>query len=164
MWSSSSINTEISEDEQKDKIKGFHLISLEDVSKYDLREYHGSYVNEHKSNVIPEKELKNSVLIIPSAPTNIDEVHQIDNFIKKVLKEKGKSKKPALEVVLEKLQRKTRDIYRSLARMSNYLEELNNSRDDSLEADIEMLLTCMQHTFLIYCQAIYQQNGASATF
>ena len=48
--------------------------------------------------------------------------------------------------------------------MSNYLEELNNSRDDSLEADIEMLLTCMQHTFLLYCQVIYQQNGASTTF
>ena len=105
MWSSSSINTEISGDEQKDKIKRFHLISHEDISKYDLLEYHGSYVNEHKSNVIPEKELKNSVLIIPSAPTNIDEVHQIDNFIHKVLKEKGKSEKPALEVVLEKLQR-----------------------------------------------------------
>ena len=37
MWSSSSINTEISEDEQKDKIKGFHVISHEDVNKYDLR-------------------------------------------------------------------------------------------------------------------------------
>ena len=46
----------------------------------------------------------------------------------------------ALEPVLEKVQRQTKDIYRSLAKIWNYLEELNNSRDESLEADIPFII------------------------
>ena len=85
-----------------------------------------SYVNELISNFILEKELNDLILRILPVPNNIDKVHQIDNFIKHVLNEKGKSRKQSLEAVLEKLQRKTRDIYRPMARIWNYLEELNN--------------------------------------
>lgn len=46
----------------------------------------------HLSNFIPEKELKDSISIIPPVPSNIDEVDQIDKFVRKVLKEKGNSK------------------------------------------------------------------------
>ena len=46
----------------------------------------------------------------------------------------------ALEPVLEKVQKQTRDIYRSLAKIWNYLEELNNSRDVSPEADIPFII------------------------
>ena len=91
-----------------------------------LTQDRASYVNEHISDFVLEKELNDLILRILSVPNNIDKVHQIDNFIKHVLNEKGKSKKRASEAVLEKLQRKTRDIYRPMARIWNYLEELNN--------------------------------------
>ena len=61
----------------------------------------------------------------------------------------------ALEPVLEKVQKQTRDIYRSLAKIWNYLEELNNSRDASLKADIEMLLTYMQQTVSGYLSIVW---------
>ena len=60
-----STNFEGSEDEQKNKIKGFHVTSYEDVSKYDLQEDVASYVNEYISHFISEKEFKKSILIIP---------------------------------------------------------------------------------------------------
>ena len=58
-------NFEGSEDERKNKIKGFDVISYEDVSKYDLQEDLESYVNEYISHFISEKESKKSILIIP---------------------------------------------------------------------------------------------------
>ena len=117
-----------------------------------------SYVNELISNFILEKELNDLILRILPVPNNIDKVHQINNFIKHVLNEKGKSRKQFLEAVLEKLQRKTRDIYRPMARIWNYLEELNNWRDEWVEADIGMLLTCMEKTVLLSCQTVYIEH------
>lgn len=52
MSSSSSGNTEGSENERKNKSKGFHVIYYEDVSKYNLQEDLASYVNEHISHFI----------------------------------------------------------------------------------------------------------------
>ena len=54
MSSSSTSNTENSEDAQKDKIEGFHVISLDDVSKYDIPKDRASYV-------IPGNELQDSI-------------------------------------------------------------------------------------------------------
>ena len=61
MSSSSTSNTENSEDAQKDKIEGFHVISLDDVSKYDIPKDRASYVNECISNFIPGNELQDSI-------------------------------------------------------------------------------------------------------
>ena len=85
MLSSSTSNTEGNEDEQKNKIEGFHVIAHEDINNYDLPEDRACYVNNHISDLIPEKESKDSILVIPPVPNYIDEVHQIDNFIKQVL-------------------------------------------------------------------------------
>ena len=106
------------------------------------------------SKFIPEKELKDRILLTRLMPNNIDEVHQIDNFMKEILKEKGTSKELAVKAVFEKLQRNSRDVYGTLARMWNYTEELNNSRNESMEVDIEILFTCIQRTVLLLCQAI----------
>ena len=43
------------------------------------------------------KELKDSISIISPVPSNIDEVDQIDNFIRQILKEKGKFKKSVID-------------------------------------------------------------------
>ena len=85
MLSSSTSNSESNEYEQKNKIEGFHVIAHEDINKYDLPEDRACYVNKHISNLIPEKESKDSTLVIPPVPNNIDKVYQIDNFIKQVL-------------------------------------------------------------------------------
>ena len=85
MLSSSTSNSESNEYEQKNKIEGFHVIAHEDINKYDLPEDRACYVNKHISNLIPEKESKDSTLVITPVPNNIDKVHQIDNFIKQVL-------------------------------------------------------------------------------
>lgn len=74
--------------------------------------------------------------------------------MKEILKEKGTSKELAVKAVFEKLQRNSRDVYGTLARMWNCTEELNNSRNESMEVDIEILFTCIQRTVLLLCQAI----------
>ena len=58
--SSSSSSTD--EDEKKGKTEHFHLISHEDVNKYDLPEDRTSYVNEHIRKFISGKELNDSFL------------------------------------------------------------------------------------------------------
>ena len=69
-----------------------------------------------------------------------------------ILRDKGKEL--LTEINLEKIHQRTRDVYGSLARMWNYLEEINSSRDETVDIDIDTLLTCTQKTVLLRGQII----------
>ena len=71
---------------------------------------------------------------------NIDEVLQIDNFTKYILKEKGMSKELVLKVVLEKLKGKLGYLW-TVINNAEFSEELDNLRNESVKGDIEMFLT-----------------------
>ena len=91
MFSFSTSNTESCEDQRKQKIKDFDVIFFEDGMTYQ-KSVQVMLMSAFQI-YIPEKKLQGSTLIILPAPSNTDEIHQIDNFIKHFLKEKEKPKK-----------------------------------------------------------------------
>ena len=132
-----------------EKIERFHIVSQEDVNKYDLDAERADYANDYVKKFVPDKELKELILHHNPVPNNILDVHRLDSFMKEILKEKRKRTELSMESVLEKLQAKTREVYGPLARVWSYLEDLNESRDTSVEVDINSLLDCTQKTVLL---------------
>ena len=137
-----------------EKIERFHIVSQEDVNKYDLDAERADYANDYVKKFVPDKELKELILHHNPVPNNILDVHRLDSFMKEILKEKRKRTDLSMESVLEKIQAKTREVYGPLARVWSYLEDLNESRDTSVEVDINSLLDCTQKTVLLLSQAI----------
>lgn len=45
-------------------------------------------------------------------------------------------------------------VYGPLTRIWSYLEEVNSSRDETVDVDIETLLTCTQQSVLLLAQAM----------
>ena len=61
--------------------------------------------------------------------------------------------------VLEKVQGKTRDVFGPLSRVWTYLQEVTSSdhedEDESIQIDLDILLTYIQKTVLILAQALH---------
>ena len=58
------------------------------------------------------------------------------------------------ENILEKLPQRTKVVYGPLARIWSYLEEDNSSGDETVDVDIDTLLTCTQQSVLLLAQAM----------
>ena len=66
----------------------------------------------------------------------------------------GKGKELLMQDILEKVRHRTRDVYGPLARMWSYLEEINSSRDKTVDVDIDTLSTCTRKAVLLLGQTI----------
>ena len=119
------------------------MVSQEDVNEYnlevDLADHSSEYCIDSLSS---EKELKESILYEHPVPNNIEGVNRLDNFMRDILKDKKRSNELIVENVLEKVHSKTRDVYGLLAKMWSDLEDINSSRDGSINVDNDTLLTC----------------------
>ena len=67
---------------------------------------------------------------------------------------KGKGKELLMQDILEKVRHRTRGVYGPLARMWSYLEEINSSRDKTVDVDIDTLSTCTRKAVLLLGQTI----------
>ena len=88
-------------------------------------------------------------MVKKAVPNNIKHIPKMDDFMKELLKERTKSNKLQVEAVNDKIQNKTGDIYRPLANKWQYLEELNATKDKTVDVDMEHLLSCTQQKILL---------------
>ena len=101
--------------------------------------------------------MKERILTESPVPTNIDKVKVMDEFFKGIMKDKKKSNEILLDSILEKVQKKTRDIFGPLARMWDYLENVVKTPSDegeSVSVNLEGLLSYTQQTVLVLGQAL----------
>ena len=128
-----------SHDDKLTKIERFHVMTQDDINKYCLPAELAEYANEYCNKLIPEKEIKASILYGHPDPNNIKATTRLDSFMRDILKDNGKVL--LIDSILEKVHNMTRDAYGPLATMQIYLEEINSSRETA-DVDIDTLITC----------------------
>ena len=127
------------EDELKIR-KWFGVVSEEEKIKYGLTQDLVEYVNFYIKKVIPLKKI-DPILHSKPVPSNIEEVPHLDSFVNEVLPDKRiKINYFEIENTLGKLQSKKRGSYGSLAEIYQYLEDLFNGKDETLDVDMDILI------------------------
>ena len=85
-------------------------------------------------------------------------VPSLNMFIRDNMKEERQNHELIMDSVLEKVQGKTRDVFGPLSRVWTYLREVTSSdhedEDESIQVDLDLLLTHIQNTVLILVQAL----------
>ena len=85
-------------------------------------------------------------------------VPSLNMFIRDNMKEERQNHELIMDSVLEKVQGKTRDVFGPLSRVWTYLQEVTSSdhkdEDDSIQVDLDLLLTHIKKTVLILVQAL----------
>ena len=66
---------------------------------------------------IPEKDVKEVILIKPSRPENLDSVKKLDDYLQELLKQKKRPQDIVTDNTLEKVQDKVLDIMGPLSKM-----------------------------------------------
>ena len=104
-------------------------------------------------------ELNDSILTENPLPKNFMKVPPLDVFIRDTMKEECRNRALTMASVLEKVQAKTRDVFGPLSRVCTYLQEVTPSdhedEDESIQIDLDILLTYIQKTVLILAQALH---------
>jgi len=144
--SSEESGTESDEDDNKHKRKKqklndgmFHVKSEEEEHHYNLPENIVDYIHHYMAKYIPDKELKEKILVQNPVPTNVRPVHHLDEFLRDIMKDEKKSNEILFDSVLEKVQGKSRDVLGPLSKMWLYLHETMKagSRGESVDIDVE---------------------------
>ena len=85
-------------------------------------------------------------------------VPSLNMFIRDNMKEERQNHELIMDSVLEKVQGKTRDVFGPLSRVWTYLREVTSSdhedEDESIQVDLDLLLTHIQNTVLILVQVL----------
>ena len=136
----------------------FHVQTEEEKHEYNLPKKLLKYADHYLKKFIPDKELKDSILTENPVPKNFMKVPSLDVFIRDTMKEERRNHELTMDSVLEKVQGKTRDIFSPLSRVWTYLQEVTSSdhedEDESIQVDLDLLLTHIQKTVLILAQAL----------
>ena len=136
----------------------FHAQTEEEKHEYNLPKKLLKYADHYLKKFIPDKELKDSILTENPVPKNFMKVPSLDVFIRDTMKEERRNHELTMDSVLEKVQGKTRDIFSPLSRVWTYLQEVTSSdhedEDESIQVDLDLLLTHIQKTVLILAQAL----------
>jgi len=94
--------------------------------KWSLPESMAEYVKENFENFIPEKNVKEAVLVPNPRPDNLVPAKE---FLSDLMKERKKYTELALEATLEKVQNKNLDVMGPLTRLWLAVEKVNNHKE-----------------------------------
>ena len=111
------------------------------------------YADHYLKKFIPDKELKDSILTENPVPKIFMKVPSLDVFKQDTMKEERRNYELTMDLVLEKVQGKTRDVLGPLSRVWAYLQEVTSSdhedEHESIQVDLDLLFTHIQKTVLI---------------
>ena len=155
--SGSSSQSSESESDDEPPMKRFKVITEEEKSKYKLPHSVADYINEHFEKYIPNKELKDAILVDNPVPENLDPVKKLDDFARSILKDSRHSKIANeivnMDNVLEKVQKKIRDIMGPLSRMMDMIESATGSEEDKVTVSLFELKEYMEQTAVLVGQS-----------
>ena len=97
--------------------KRFRNITEEEEYKWSLPQDMASYVNDNSEKYIPEKDVKETILIKTPTPENLDPVKKLDDYLQELLKQKKRPQDIAINNTLKKVQDKVLDIKGPLSKL-----------------------------------------------
>ena len=99
----------------------FHARTEEEKHEYNLPKKLLKYADHYLKKFIRDEELKDSILTENPVPKNFMKVPSLDVFILDTMKEERRNHELIMDLDLEKVQGKTRDVFGPLARVWTYL-------------------------------------------
>jgi len=152
--SSSSSDSSSTENDEEDEptTKRFRVMTEEERHKYSLPKSMANYVNEQFEVFIPEKELKDAVLLENPVPENIDPTKKLDDFLKGILKERKKTDLINQDNILEKVQGRIRGIMGPLSRVWMMIESARESSERKVTVSLDDLQSFVEQTVLMVGQ------------
>ena len=88
------------------------------------------FVKEYFNNYVPDKTIKESILIENPKPTNLCSPRKLHDFLSELLKEKNKTSELASEATLEKVSNKTLNIMGPLSKLWLEVEKVTSHEGD----------------------------------
>lgn len=87
------------------------------------------YVITHFETEVKEVDLKQQTLMENSMPDNLDQVKELDDFVRDILKDKHRQKDLDMDVTLEKIQSKNACMMGPLSELWILVEEARRSEE-----------------------------------
>ena len=139
---------------EKESMRRFEVVHEQDLHKWDLPESLAEYANPKFRIFIPDKDIKEQILVENPVPENLPQVKKLDNFMQDILVEKFQTKAVAMDNIYEKFQRKNLDVMGPLSRLWHLLEQAmgSNSEDENATISIADLLHCVEQTVTLVGQ------------
>ena len=87
-----------------------------------------SYANDNSEKYIPQKDVKEAILMKTPRPENLDPVKKLDDYLQELLKQKKRSQDKAL------------DIMGPLSKLWVMIEEVNSGSGSSTTVEMDTIL------------------------
>ena len=113
-----------------------------------------SYANDNSEKYIPEKDVKEAILIKTPRPENLDPVKKLGDYLQEHLKQKKRPQDVAIDNTLEKVQDKVLNIMGPLLKLWLMLEQVNSGSASGSSSVVEMdtVLELLEKTVLLIGQ------------
>ena len=118
--------------------KRFRIITKEEEYKWSLPQDMASYANDNSEKYIPEKDVKEAILIKIPRPENLDPAKKLDDYLQELLKQKKRPQDIAIDNTLEKVQDKVLDMMGPLSKPWVIVEQVNSSSASGSSSTVEM--------------------------
>ena len=129
----------------------FKVIAKETLNQWKVSENLELYVKETANAFIPDKMLKEQILINNPVPSNIPETHQLDPFVEDMAKSHRKYLVEN-DMKLERIGRKIRDEYGPLSKVWEQIEGYKEGHGKK-SLNISKTATCLEQTVTLLGQA-----------
>ena len=111
-----------------------------------------SYENYNSKKYIPEKDVKEAILIKTPRPEHFDSVKKLDDNLQERLKQKKRSQDSVIDNILEKVQDKLLNIMGPLSKLWVMIEQVNSGSGSSSTVEMDTALEPLQKTVLLIGQ------------
>ena len=134
--------------------KRFRIITEEEEYKWSLPQDMASYANDNSEKYIPEKDVKEAILIKTPRPENLDPPKKLDDYLQELLKQKKRSQDIVIDNTLEKVQDKVLNIVGPLLKLWVMVEQVNSGSASGSSSTVEMdtVLELLEKTVLLIGQ------------
>ena len=130
------------------------IITEEEEYKWFLPQDMTSYANDNSEKYIPEKDVKEAILIKTPRLENLDPVKKLDDYLQELLIQKKRPQDIAIDNTLEKVQDKVLNIIEPLSKLWVMVEQVNSGGGSSStqEMDTILVLELLEKTVLLIGQ------------
>ena len=109
--------------------KRFKIVSEEEEFRWSLPADTVEYANKNSEKFIPDKDVKEAILLKFPRPENIDPVKKLDEFLLELLKQKKITVDIKIDDTFEKVQGKVTDIMGPLSKLWDMIENASSEKD-----------------------------------
>ena len=148
--------------DQDQPYQRFRIVTQEEEHLWSLKEGMLTYVKENFEKYIPEKYIKDGILLNNPRPQNLVQAKKLDDYLITLMKDKHKTQELTVETTLEKIQNRNLDVMGPLSKLWQAVDTVTSHKEGEEEPpqlsigeaqtliEQSILLVGQTHNFLLY--------------